>query len=376
MAPAPLPVHRPLRPLGEEPSHLEPVDLAMDSENWPERAVSSSNLESVISADAVYDLGDEMGRRVSVATLGSGCSSWGSELGSLSHLRPRQEVPEFEGAIGQYYQARSFLASGASRAVRTARCKADGEVRAVKTIQLSKSADAMLVRGEVKLAGRLRHPHLARLHAVYWEPEQVHLVMEHCKGGNLLQKISSCSTLTMKGLPTKVAAAYMWQMLEGIAYLHHYSVAHRDIKPSHYVLQNDDCDTVKLVDFGSACVFTKGVPMKIRCGTPFFFAPEILEACYTEKCDVWGVGVVGYMLVAGRSPFSANSGEDFERHLRSKAPIDFNAKEWLTRADARKVVQELLAWDPKVRPAAKQAMRGSSWLRKHGRPHGPCCCTM
>ena len=61
---------------------------------------------------------------------------------------------------------------------------------------------------------------------------------------------------------------------------------------------------IKLIDFGLSNKFTKGMKMQQACGTVYTAAPEILlKRGYTEKTDIWSVGVIAFILLSNEYPF-------------------------------------------------------------------------
>jgi len=45
-------------------------------------------------------------------------------------------------------------------------------------------------------------------------------------------------------------------------------------------------------------------------GTGYYCSPEVIHGDYSEKCDVWSIGVIFYMLLCGQPPFKGNSGKE------------------------------------------------------------------
>ena len=102
-------------------------------------------------------------------------------------------------------------------------------------------------------------------------------------------------------------------MLSGILYMHSNNYAHRDLKPENYLLARDlpiEQTHLKLIDFGMSRKFVPGQAMTTRVVTPYYVAPEVLAGKYDEKCDIWSLGVIFYILFCGSPPFDRSGTSD------------------------------------------------------------------
>ena len=45
-------------------------------------------------------------------------------------------------------------------------------------------------------------------------------------------------------------------------------------------------------------------------GTPYYIAPEILAGEYNEKCDIWSLGVLLFILLSGKPPFDGTTDDE------------------------------------------------------------------
>lgn len=82
---------------------------------------------------------------------------------------------------------------------------------------------------------------------------------------------------------------------------------HGDIKPSNIFFRSNDEDFIKLTDFGTSRRITDDHLQGVY-GTSFFCAPEVAIGDYNEKCDVWSIGVIFYMLLCGQPPLNGTTG--------------------------------------------------------------------
>ena len=80
-------------------------------------------------------------------------------------------------------------------------------------------------------------------------------------------------------------------------------------------------NTLKLIDFGLSQTFHNR-KLKTIVGSPYYVAPEVINQDYTEKCDIWSVGVIFYLLITKDFPFSGESNVDVFQNIATKE-IDF-----------------------------------------------------
>ena len=66
-------------------------------------------------------------------------------------------------------------------------------------------------------------------------------------------------------------------------------------------------DHIKIIDFGTSQVFNKDKRMHQTYGTAYYIAPEVLNQDYNEKCDLWSIGVILYVLLSGSPPFNGSN---------------------------------------------------------------------
>merc|ERR1711862_688800 len=116
------------------------------------------------------------------------------------------------------------------------------------------------------------------------------------------------------------------------------------------------------IDFGFAKFFDINVKMRASCGTLSYVAPEVLMKNYTQACDMWSLGVVVFILLAGYMPFS---GSDKEQVKKIRAgEYGWKEDKWKNvSSEAKDFTFRLLKVDHTTRMDAKTAL-AHNWLEK------------
>jgi serine/threonine protein kinase len=289
------------------------------------------------------------------------------------------------------------LGHGAFSTVRLAVRRSDGLKVAIKSIAKHEALRSRRLR----LGGRsyleeweiLRllqdNPYVISLLDVLESDEEIQLVTEFCKGGELfdaIQKKRNKASSRRRGQYSESQAAVITsQILSALADMHMKNIVHRDVKPENILLANDDDSMlhVKLCDFGVArplgCVHENQsttsnndscsdgeasplTPGRARSfstiGTDFYAAPEIVYGgAYHAGADIYSLGVTLYILLCGFPPVF--SGEDDDE-------VIFPTSYWSEVSDsAKELLRKMLHPDSNLRVTAKDALK-DNWIRERG----------
>merc|ERR1719198_779972 len=159
-------------------------------------------------------------------------------------------------------------------------------------------------------------------------------------------------------------------MLKSVAYIHSKGICHRDLKLENFVFAGDQ---LKLIDFGLSRKYGLGISrMKTAVGTPYYVAPEVISkhpSGYTEKCDMWSLGVLLYMMLSGRPPFDGQTDQEILRSIK-RANYNFKGRDWQdVSKEAKELVARSLIYDPNERITALESIK-HPWLEKFNEPAG------
>ena len=266
-------------------------------------------------------------------------------------------VTKKAGALRSNYVISSKIGSGAFGYVRLAVHKDTGQKRAIKTIEKESITKDMKERtkffNEVDILRRADHPNIIKLYEFYEDEKHYHLVTEYVPGGELFDFI-----IKSKMLSENIAANFLKQILSAVAYCHEHNIVHRDLKPENLLMDKESVDaTVKIIDFGTSAIFEEAKQLTQKYGTAYYIAPEVLRKQYNEKCDIWSCGVILYIFLCGRPPFSGKNDKDILMKVQ-QGNVTMTGQEWVkVSQEAKSLVTKMLAYDPKLRYSAKQALQ-------------------
>ena len=205
---------------------------------------------------------------------------------------------------------------------------------------------------EVDIISSLDHPNIIKFYETYHDKYYFHLVMELCKGKDSFNKI-----VIMEKCDEKKVVSVITKVLLAIAHCHSRGITHRDLKPENILFENDNPDAeIKIIDFGLSRKYAKDEKMHSVLGTPYYVAPEVLKGNYTEKCDVWSIGAMTYLLLCGQYPFNGSSDKEiFDNILYSN--VKFTSSRWnKVSNNAKSFVKLCLEKNPNKRPSAIKAL--------------------
>lgn len=216
---------------------------------------------------------------------------------------------------------------------------------------------------EIRICQNLQHPYICRLEKNINSHNYRHMIFENMEGQDICFEIVQRASNGFV-FSEYVVSHYTKQLLDALDYCHHRKIVHRDVRPHNLVLATKDTSApMKLCGFGVAKDLSEiGGSLECgRVGVPQFMAPEIVRKDRVScSSDIWSSGVVLFLLLAGRLPFTGSTSDIYERIMHADVDVDgymFNISE-----SARNLVRRMLSSDPSKRISAKEALN-HEWIR-------------
>ena len=205
-----------------------------------------------------------------------------------------------------------------------------------------------------------QHPNIIKLVDLFENGLNYHIVLEFMAGGDLYAYFQDFNF----NLGEERVCEIMYQILQGLQYLHSYGIVHRDLKLENVMMTcNKSFAVPKLVDFGLSKMVGPNERAKEPFGTLGYVAPEILEAeLYTGQCDMWSIGCIVHALICGALPFDHENRDELMRMTRDE-PLTWKDPVWSEVSKKGKdLVNRLLIKNPDERITLDEAL-DHDWFR-------------
>jgi serine/threonine-protein kinase len=175
---------------------------------------------------------------------------------------------------------------------------------------------------EIRTAANLQHPHILTVHDSGVADGLLYYVMPFVEGESLRARLAREGS----GLPIADVVRVLRDVADALAVAHKRGVVHRDIKPDNVLLSGKHA---LVADFGVAKAISEATgrqnltTLGVALGTPAYMAPEQAAADphLDHRVDVYALGVLGYELLVGETPFVRRSAQAvIAAHMTEPAP--------------------------------------------------------
>jgi calcium-dependent protein kinase len=292
---------------------------------------------------------------------------------------------EKEHSLHEDYEVTTdVLGQGLCGSVVVARGRQDDRRYAVKTLKKQGAPynKALQFVAEVEIHLSMDHPNIAQVKDVYESEAAISMVTECCEGGELYASLQEKSVYG-----NAEAAEVTRQMMGVVHHLHERRIVHRDLKLENFLFQeknphehmaqyiqnmqdsqhrsnslSTDAPQLTLIDFGFARVWDPSKLMVTACGSAEYVSPDVLSGRgYTNKADLWSIGVIVWMLLTGYPPFHGGKKEMMMKIKAGKPDWSHQSRWKNVTQDARDFIEKLLVKESSDRMDASAALR-HPWL--------------
>ena len=221
-----------------------------------------------------------------------------------------------QGAFATIYAAEDLAKSTTSHKVMVA-----------LKVPLNKDENYKKNMREAEMLIGLDHPNIVRCYSIEMDRREniFFFVMEIVEGKDLEEII----TLAGGPLSNREVEHYGRQLLDACRYLEKNSIVHRDMKSANVVVVDNSMGLIKIMDFGLAINLIEWDRKGKRAGSLLYMAPEQCIGEPTYASDVWGVGVIMYRMLTGKTPFMGHNEDELIDRITNSEPqniLELNPK--------------------------------------------------
>ena len=209
---------------------------------------------------------------------------------------------------------------------------------------------------EIEVMRALGHRSCMRLEEVFESENSLYIVVELLEGGQLYDKVKAKHHFR----PQEVRAV-VHSILQGLREMHAKRIMHRDLKPENLIFRAEGTWDCVIADFGLAEFADAQEYLFVRCGTPGYVAPEVInikdmKTKYEPICDIFSLGLIFHILLLGVSAFPGKTYNEVLAQNRASA-FSFEGEQYKRLdPDALDLLIRMLKRGPHDRITAAEAL--------------------
>ena len=240
--------------------------------------------------------------------------------------------------VGEY-KLTKLLGSGTYGEIYLAKKDNDPTLYAVKVLDRKRMDSPKMQKYfnmELEILMETNHPNIAHFYKKLQDESNYYIIMEYCNGGTLKDCFKKYISLHKETFPIEIIQHFMNQIIRAFCHIHSQNIIHRDVKLENILLSFDDerdkenlnlmQSKIKLIDFGCSTKLENSKKAFTVVGSPITMSPLILRKYnraddketfegYTEKEDIWSLGIIFYQLLTGEYLFHANDLEELMKKI-------------------------------------------------------------
>ena len=238
-------------------------------------------------------------------------------------------------------------------------------IKMIKKVKENDEEDLKIIN-QINILKKLSHPNIVKIHEFYSNKKYYQIITEYCKKGELFKYIKRSFT-------EKQLAVIFYQILSGLNYLHEKNVIHKNIKLKNIMVLQKEEDInskeeylwIKIIDFHTAEIFQKNRKDYSHIHNSYYTSPEAIKNIYTEKSDIWSVGIILHLALTGKVPFDGKTDDEINYKIENISYNELDPRLLAHSSESKDLLDKLLQKDQKNRPSAKEALN-HEWFKKYG----------